>query len=270
VTEEIARYWQHPALPGVDLLHARYVRHSFNKHTHQTYVIAVVTAGVEAFHYRGSVERAGPGSTILIDPDTVHTGHAGIPAGWSYRVLYPTVDVVARIGGARGTPGFPEPVVADQALARLLVQVQLTAERDDDLAAETMFRLAVARLLHRHAAPRRDQPRYAAGRATVARARDLLQARMADPPSLDELATAVGARPFPLLRAFRDVHGLPPHAWLTQQRVRRAMRLLATGTAPAEAAVEVGFVDQSHLTRHFRRIVGVPPGAYQRERLPRR
>jgi AraC-like DNA-binding protein len=33
-------------------------------------------------------------------------------------------------------------------------------------------------------------------------------------------------------------------------------------------AAEAGFADQAHLTRHFKRIVGVPPGAYQRERTP--
>jgi AraC-like DNA-binding protein len=59
---------------------------------------------------------------------------------------------------------------------------------------------------------------------------------------------------------------MPPHAWLTDARVRRARRLLDAGTAPAEAAVAVGFTDQPHLNRHFARIVGVPPGAYQRER----
>ena len=69
-----------------------------------------------------------------------------------------------------------------------------------------------------------------------------------------------------LLRAFRDAYGMPPHTWLTDARVRRARLLLDAGTAPAEAAVAVGFTDQPHLNRHFARIVGVPPGAYQRER----
>ena len=59
---------------------------------------------------------------------------------------------------------------------------------------------------------------------------------------------------------------MPPHTWLTDARVRRARRLLDAGTAPAEAAVAVGFTDQPHLTRHFARSVGVPPGAYQRAR----
>ena len=72
--------------------------------------------------------------------------------------------------------------------------------------------------------------------------------------------------PFALLRAFRAETGLPPHAYLNQIRVRLARRLLDDGLAPAVVAAEAGFADQAHLTRHFKRVVGVPPGAYQRER----
>ncbi len=89
---------------------------------------------------------------------------------------------------------------------------------------------------------------------------------MAAPPTLERLATDLGTSPFALLRAFRAAYGMPPHTWLTDARVRRARRLLDAGTTPSEAAVTVGFTDQPHLNRHFSRIVGVPPGAYQRER----
>jgi len=99
--------------------------------------------------------------------------------------------------------------------------------------------------------------------------RDALADRLADPPSLDELAVAAGMSPFALLRAFRDATGLPPHAYLNQLRVRLARRLLDAGLPPAEVAAEAGFADQPHLTRHFKRVVGVPPGAYQRERAGR-
>ncbi|NUS17342.1 MAG: helix-turn-helix transcriptional regulator, partial [Streptomyces sp.] len=100
----------------------------------------------------------------------------------------------------------------------------------------------------------------------AARARDLLLARLPDPPSLERLAAEFGTSPFALLRAFKAAYGLPPHAWLTGERVRAARRLLDAGVAPADAATAVGFTDQPHLNRHFTRIVGVPPGAYQRER----
>ncbi len=82
--------------------------------------------------------------------------------------------------------------------------------------------------------------------------------------SADHLAEAAGTRPFRLIRAFKRQHGLPPHAYLTQLRVRRARDMIAAGCPPALAAAEVGFADQSHLNRHFKRILGITPGRYGR------
>jgi AraC-like DNA-binding protein len=56
---------------------------------------------------------------------------------------------------------------------------------------------------------------------------------------------------------------VPPYAWLAQHRVARARRLLDTGLRPAEVAPLVGFADQAHLTRWFRRVLGVTPAAYR-------
>jgi len=265
----------------MDLLSARYIRHAFGRHTHETYVVAAITSGVEEFQLDGSMLRAGAGEVALVDPEAVATGHAGVPEGWSYRVLYPQVAEVAEVaaelgvgggaggrGGRRaGTLSFTRPIAPDPGLAALVHRVHLAAERDDALAASTAWRLLTARLVEGYLSGPAPVAPAGAGRTAAERARELLASRLADPPVLAELAEAVGARPFPLLRAFRAAYGLPPHAWVTQERVRAARRLLDGGSAPAEAAVAVGFVDQSHLTRHFRRIVGVPPGAYLRGRV---
>jgi AraC-like DNA-binding protein len=68
--------------------------------------------------------------------------------------------------------------------------------------------------------------------------------------------------PFHLNRVFSKEFGLPPHAFLTQVRVARAKALLKQGTSITQTALEVGFSDQSHFTRHFRRLVSVTPGHY--------
>jgi transcriptional regulator GlxA family with amidase domain len=57
--------------------------------------------------------------------------------------------------------------------------------------------------------------------------------------------------------------GMPPYAWLAQHRVHRARGLLDSGRKPAEVASMVGFADQAHLTRWFRRVLGVTPAAYR-------
>jgi AraC-like DNA-binding protein len=101
----------------------------------------------------------------------------------------------------------------------------------------------------------------------VARARALLDAHLAEPVTLDELAAHARLDKFRLCKAFRDEVGLPPHAYVTHRRVHLAQQLLARGLSQAEVAVTVGLYDQSQLHRHFKRIVGMTPGAYARAML---
>jgi AraC-like DNA-binding protein len=262
---EMAHYRPHPTQPGVDLLSARFIAHRYSRHTHATYTIGLIEYGVEEFEHAGSLLRAASGQLALLNPDVAHTGHAGVPEGWRYRVLYPAVEVVrdvaAELGASGGTPFFPGTVVDDPPAARLLRSVHASAARGDALASSSALRTALAAILRRHASPSAGSG--ASGvRPPVRAARELLHERLADPPSLEELAEAVGCGPFALLRAFRAAYGLPPHAYLTNLRVQRAREMLDAGLRPAEVAARAGFTDQPHLTRHFKRIVGVPPGAY--------
>ncbi|MCC0095554.1 AraC family transcriptional regulator [Streptomyces sp. NBC_01343] len=267
---EWARHWRYAQLPGLDLLRAHYVRHTFPRHTHDGYVIAAVTGGIEEVGLPGGTLRAGPGSVVLINPEVPHTARAGVPEGWAYATLYPSreliAEVAAEIGSLRGTPGFTADSVADPQTSYVITEVHRAAEEGNALAADTLLRGAVARMLTRHAGPLPARTVRSAGAVDAAAARAVLQERMARPPSLEQLAAELGTSPFALLRAFRETYGMPPHTWLTDARVRRARALLDAGTAPAEAAVAVGFTDQPHLNRHFTRIVGVPPGAYRRGR----
>lgn len=263
VTEEVADYRRHPTQPGVDLLSARFVTHRYSRHAHATYTLALIESGVEEFEHGRSLLRAGSGQVALLDPEVAHSGHAGVPEGWRYLVLYPAVDVVREVAaelGVAGTPHFPDTVVDDPAVARLLRTVHASAARGDALAASSALRTALAGILRRHASPAARTSRGASPPAGAARA--LLHDRLTDPPTLEELAEAVGSGPFALLRAFRSAYGLPPHAYLTNLRVQRAREMLDAGLRPAEVAARTGFSDQPHLTRHFKRIVGVPPGAY--------
>ncbi|MBB1243153.1 AraC family transcriptional regulator [Streptomyces durbertensis] len=269
---EWARHWQDARLPGIDLLRAHYVRQTFPRHAHEGYTLGAVTGGVEEVGLPGGVERVGGGGLVMINPEVAHTARAGAPQGWTYATLYPTTGLVDEIAAEtttlRGTPAFTEQTVVDPRSCRLVDAVHQAIEAGNALAADSLLRTVLALLLNRHGGVLPTRPIRSAGALRADAARRILTERLADPPTLAELAEELGTSPFALSRAFRDRHGQPPHGWLTDARVRRARRLLEAGTPPAEAATAVGFTDQAHLGRHFRRIVGVPPGAYQRERLP--
>src|SRR5205085_7810988 len=104
---------------------------------------------------------------------------------------------------------------------------------------------------------------FAADRQAVNRAREYLAEHYAENVSLNRLAAIAGLSPFHFSRLFSEQFGLPPHAFQTQLRVLWAKALLLQGWPIPHVASQTGFADQSHLTRHFKRLVGVPPGQYQ-------
>ncbi|AJK49691.1 helix-turn-helix domain-containing protein [Burkholderia plantarii] len=89
-----------------------------------------------------------------------------------------------------------------------------------------------------------------------------IEASFAQPLSLDTLAAVAGLSVSRFTARFRGETGLSPHRYLCLVRVRRAQDLLRAGLAPSVVATDVGFFDQSHLCRHFRRELGITPRDY--------
>ncbi|WP_394824846.1 helix-turn-helix domain-containing protein [Pendulispora albinea] len=128
---------------------------------------------------------------------------------------------------------------------------------------EESTRRRVQALLHRH---RRDAAaKKKAGQYAVVRTiKEHLDACYREEVPLDELAALAGMKKFAMVRAFTAEVGFPPHSYQTLLRVHHARRLLLAGQSAGATATAVGFVDQSHLTRHFKRIEGITPGEYSR------
>src|SRR5438128_1505627 len=121
----------------------------------------------------------------------------------------------------------------------------------------------LAGLISRYGERRPASRAFAADRLAVSRAYDYLAEHYAENVSLDHLAALANLSPFHFSRLFSERFGMPPHAFQTQLRLLRARALLLEGCAIPHVAAQTGFADQSHLTRHFKRVVGVPPGRYQ-------
>jgi AraC-like DNA-binding protein len=265
---ETTKFWRDPALGALELLHARYVTHAFAPHMHEGYAIGVIEAGAEGFLYRSDYHIAPAGSVVVIQPGELHTGEAQTQHGWRYRMMYPEATLVQRAastvaGRAQPLPYFRECVIHDPEVAHLLSHMHRALEAGEAaIERESRLLWALAQLITRHAEaathPRVARPE----RHSVQRVRDYLEGNFTQNIPLDTLAEQARLSPYHLLRVFRAEVGLPPHAYLTQVRVRHAKRLLALGLPIAEVAAQSGFSDQSHLTRHFKRQVGVTPGQY--------
>lgn len=261
----------------LDLLSARFGSHHFAPHTHDEFAIGVCVDGLETMRYRGERLYFPAGTMAVIEPGEAHTGGPAGPEGFAYLVLYPNTAMLSAAApdgggsatGAASWPHFRDPLIDDPRMGAELRLAHLALRRGDDpLEGETRLSWLLSVLVHRYGdAGRRTQVRPVRRGPEPGRIAHEVAARLADqltgPPTLAEVAADLDLSRFQLLRAFRGVMGMPPYAWLAQHRVTRARALLDAGHRPAEAATLVGFADQAHLTRWFRRVVGVTPGAYR-------
>jgi AraC-like DNA-binding protein len=268
-TGEHVRFWRVPEFGGAEVLHVRYREHRFERHAHEQFATSIIDVGAGAFRYRGERRVAPAGSLVALDPEQEHNGEVVSGDGWSYRILYPSAEILSRMAGevggrAHGGFRFPEPVIRDPRLAAVMDRLHRSLEDPaaPSLEREALFLFAYGRLLSCHAG-RRVEP-HEVGREPLAvqRAREYLEECYASNVSLEDLAGVCGLSRYYLVRVFKDTVGLPPHAYLTGVRLRRAKELLAAGVPVGEAAVRVGFADQSHLTRRFKGAFGITPGRF--------
>jgi AraC-like DNA-binding protein len=249
--------------PPLDLLTARFDRHEYAPHAHDEFTVGVCVGGSEVIAYRGGHIHAGPGSIVVLEPGEMHTGGPATSDGYAYRALYAQTPLFTD-GTVGGLPHFREPVLDDPELAAAirLTHTELSA-CPDPLETESRLPWLLTALARRHSTSRPADDMLP-GADHIARAvRDRLADELLAPPSLADLAADLGLSRYQLLRAFRTTMGIPPYAWLAQHRVTRARTLLESGLRPAETATLVGFADQAHLTRWFRRVLGVTPAAYR-------
>ncbi len=260
---ETIHYWRPPGLQGLEVMT---VHHSTRiwRTVHDQYVFCAVLAGGGRWRYRGAVHESGPGSTRLLEPGEVHQD-LQLCGPTSHVALFVAPSLVTALADELGlVPGPYAAVTDDPACFAALGRWAEPPPPADDVAAA--LRASLQTVLLRTAAGRTDAGPGARQRASTAvrRARALLHDRFDEPLALDEVAGASGLTKPHLVRTFHAEVGLPPIEYLMHLRVARAREGLRAGHSPAAAALACGFCDQSHLTRWFKKVVGVTPGQYAR------
>ncbi|HEV2566925.1 MAG TPA: AraC family transcriptional regulator [Microvirga sp.] len=239
--------------------------HAFPRHSHEQFGIGLIERGAQrSLSGRGVVEAAA-GDLITVNPGEVHDGLPIGDAGRAWRMLYFDPSLIAETAcdaneGRMRTCEFVHPVLRDDTPVvsfRTLYRA-LTAQEADQTALRRDEALAVLvdRLLRE-----RPSDGLAAVPAAIRIAREVIDDDPTASVTLAELARASGLSRFQVVRGFSRAFGLTPHAYLVQRRIDLARHLIAGGTPLADAAAASGFADQSHMTRHFVRRFGFPPGA---------
>lgn len=253
-------------LDGVELVTVSYRDRAFPVHTHDGYVVGTVTEGAEALSVRGRTHTVSPGQVLLLHPHEPHSNRSFGRDALRYRVFYLPAAVVAAYTGERGGAPltFAAPVLSDLVLADTIagLHTRLSRAPDDRLAQQSALASLVDALIGRTG--REAAPPLPGGDAARA-VRDWIDEHFADDFGLADLAARAGLSVFRFAHVFKACTGLSPMAYRNQCRVDAARRLLLAGQPIADVALQVGFADQSHLTRRFQRIVGVSPQRYRQQ-----
>jgi AraC-like DNA-binding protein len=253
--------WQ-PAVSGVrEVLHARFHEHAYPMHTHDAWTILIIDAGLVRYDLDRHQHGAPTSLVTVLPPDVPHDGRSVRPEGFRKRVLYLDRDLLddTMIGTAVDRPGLIDPVLRQ----RVQQLHDVLAQHTEDLEAASRLSLILERLQgHLGSRDPAAAPNDARDPRTARQLRDLLDARIQPGITLAEAAALLHSHPTHLVRAFSREYGLPPHLYLTGRRVELARQHLLAGLPVGETAVLAGFYDQAHLTRHFRRMLGVSPGRY--------
>lgn len=261
-------------LPGVLLERYTYSTGTVEplpKHVHAEYQLGLSVDSPGHYWYRGTWHSVAPGSMSVLHGDEAHapSERTFVPTPGTFWMLYAdpafVQTITAEITQRRSMqPFFPNLAVQDAVLAHQVLRLGTALDHHaSQLAQDTWLVELFTHLLLHHA---RDcsPATVKAAHPAIMRVRAFLHDNYARNVSLEELAAFAELSAFHLSRAFRKAVGVPPHVYQIQVRIERAKTLLAHGASPASVAAAIGFYDQSHFGQHFKRLVGVTPGAYAR------
>lgn len=255
--------WRPPVAGVVEVFHAHFTEHVYPMHVHDAWTLLIVDDGAVRYDL-DRYQRGTPGDTVsLLPPQVPHNGSPATPHGFRKRVLYLDMTQLDErfIGPAVDGPDLTDPV-----LRRREGQLHTAlANRGDEFEAASRLAL-ISERLREHLRPKLALAGAEPDRGIAQSLRDLLDERLRQGIALEEAARLVHAHPAHLVRAFSRAFGIPPHQYTMSRRVDLARRLLLDGQPPSAVAPAAGFYDQSHLTRHFKRVVGTTPGRYARTR----
>jgi AraC-like DNA-binding protein len=264
------RFWRDDALPFIE---ARSVEDGrkvcYAKHAHETFSIGAILNGRCSYLNGRKTDRVGAGAVVVMNPGDVHACNPIGQERWGYRMFYIDVpwlctiqdDLVGRPGGclipfSATTSWQPELYDGLNRLFAILVDPRVEVLRKH--SAAVVFMMAAQRMFG--TTLRRTKP------PSLARAAEFIRENCTRALKLQEICAEVDLSASHLIRSFKDVYGLTPHAYQINCRVELCRSRLRRGWAIADVALAAGFSDQAHLQRIFKRVVAATPGQYRGSR----
>ncbi len=264
-------FWRDPRMPYVELRcigDARQVAYALHSHDHWS--LGAVTRGNSHFQYRASRYAIGAGDLVLMNPHWVHACNPMVEKPWSYLMLYVDTQWVTELryqAGLLATPQWQDiaaPTISNAALYQRYRHMTACLLDERVSVADKQRALFTCLLTVFHHL--KEPPTQASLKAPSA-LRSLagyLDENAQKALSLAHLCDYSGLSDGHLIRAFKKHFDMTPHAYVINRRIQLGQQKLKEGRSIAETALALGFNDQPHFQRTFKRLVAATPHQYRK------
>ncbi|HEK4626479.1 AraC family transcriptional regulator [Clostridioides difficile] len=243
------------------------IMQKFPNHFHEHYVIGFIEKGQRYLSCKNKEYTTSTGDLLLFNPFDSHTCEQIDDKVLDYRCINIKPEIMKKtvfeITGKNYLPKFNQPVIFRSELVPLLQELHyIIMEEELDFKKEELFFFLIEQLIEEHTEPNL-QSNLENTNIEIQAVCDYLENNYAEHIILDELSTIAGMNKYSLLRNFTKLKGITPYRYLENIRVNKAKKLLEKSVEPIDAAIQTGFVDQSHFTNFFKNFIGLTPKQYQ-------
>lgn len=246
-------------LPFVEIRQASHSVACYHPHSHDELSFGVIIANYLNVNQQN---RIGQGDTVTINPTEIHSCNP-ISGDWSYRMLFIEADWVsqlqAELSHKNQCDNLPFSTVLDRSIAsyqQFGLLFDSVLNENNPLVSESLL----IEYLQQHF---KNYSSKKTNAVHLQRVKELISDQLNVNHRLADLAKESGLSRYHLIRSFKQKYGLSPHAYQLDERIKQAKTLLKTGHSLLDTSHLLGFSDQSHLQRNFKKRLAVTPKQYQ-------
>ena len=244
------------------------IMQKFPNHFHEYYVIGFIESGKRQLSCKNKEYVVGTGDLVFFNPLDNHACEQIDNKTLDYRCLNIMPEIMQKvtkeITGNSYLPQFKAPVAYRSDQTTLLHNLhQMIMNESPNFNKVEAFYFFMKQLIDGYTEPPKEMS-YRANEEKIQAVCQYIEMHYKESISLDDLAIISNTNKYSLLRSFTRVRGITPYRYLQTIRINAAKKLLEQGVKPLDAALESGFVDQSHFSHFFMEFIGLTPGQYQK------
>ncbi|WP_028402138.1 AraC family ligand binding domain-containing protein [Ectobacillus panaciterrae] len=267
MSNEIRTVYLDPDL-NIEAYRFKGIMQKFPAHFHEYYVIGFIEEGQRYLVCKGEEYIINPGDLLLFNPYDTHSCEQIDGKTLDYRCINVKPEVmkkaVLEINGNENLPCFKQSVLYHSEIVSNLRELHLKiSQGESEFKKEELFLYLLEELIQTHSDLTILSPASETSHE-IKTVCNYLEENYTKTITLNDLSNLTGWSKYHLLRSFTKQKGISPYSYLETIRVNHAKKLLEQGVKPIEVTFLTGFSDQSHLTKFFKRLVGLTPKQYMR------